>query len=50
MRGDVKLKGLIVNDFFLQHRLCVLVLLALVASLQFLASVHKVALLWFVDD
>ena len=45
-----KLKGSIVNDFFLQHRLCVLMLLALVASLPFLASVHKVALLWFVDD
>ena len=41
---------LIVNDFFLQHRLCVVVLLALVASLPILASVHKVALLWFVND
>ena len=45
-----KLKGLIINDFFLKHRLCVLVLLSLVALLPFLASIDKVALLWFVDD
>ena len=44
-----KIRG-IDNDFFIQHRFCGLVPLALVASLRFSASVHKVALLWFVDD